>query len=279
MMSGPGAAPVHPFYLSGPAGPLFAIYHLPNPDADRGDGLVYVPPFAEEMNRCRRMAALQARALAASGVGVLLLDLHGTGDSGGDFRDARWCTWLRDVETGADWLQRQGRSRVGAWGLRLGALLAAELASRGGRFDRLLLWQPVVSGEAMMTQFLRVRIAAALGDAGTRETTKLLREKLRSGDSIEVAGYELHAELWAAIDTARLDRLPPTTTAVDWVELVPEQGRSTAGSERVTKKWREAGVQLSASTVVGQPFWSLQETTVVPELIAATSALFGTPPR
>jgi alpha/beta superfamily hydrolase len=40
------------------------------------------------MNKARRMAALQARALAALGYGVLLLDLHGCGDSSGDFGDS-----------------------------------------------------------------------------------------------------------------------------------------------------------------------------------------------
>src|SRR3546814_1526626 len=57
-----------------------------------------------EMNRSRRMAALQARALAALGIDVLLLDLFGTGDSAGDFRDARWEIWREDAMAAVAWL-------------------------------------------------------------------------------------------------------------------------------------------------------------------------------
>ncbi|HEY9550049.1 MAG TPA: hypothetical protein VIR45_11165, partial [Kiloniellaceae bacterium] len=85
--------------LDGPAGPLFAVHHAAAPASRQGLGLVYLPPFAEEMNRSRRMAALQARRLAALGVDDLLLDPFGTGDSAGDFGDARWEIWREDART------------------------------------------------------------------------------------------------------------------------------------------------------------------------------------
>ena len=82
-MDAPGHAPADAFFLDTADGPRFCLYHAPVGEC-RG-ALVYIHPFAEEMNRSRRMAALQARALTAQGFGVLLLDLHGCGDSGGDF--------------------------------------------------------------------------------------------------------------------------------------------------------------------------------------------------
>src|SRR5712692_8651981 len=116
-----------PHSLDGAEGRLFAVYYPPEAEADRGADLIYLPPFAEEMNRSRRMAALQARELAAIGVGVVILDLYGTGDSEGDFRDARWSLWQSDVKATADWLERRGRSARGLLGLRLGALLAVSV--------------------------------------------------------------------------------------------------------------------------------------------------------
>ena len=59
---------VEPLFLDGGAGRLFAV-HV-RPEAAARETLIYVPPFAVEMNRSRRMAALQARALAARGIGV-----------------------------------------------------------------------------------------------------------------------------------------------------------------------------------------------------------------
>src|SRR5690242_13967142 len=81
---GASTAIVTPLYLRSGQRRVFAIYHAPHREAPRHLSFVYVPPFAEEMNLARRMAALQARALAAVGIGVLLLDLFGTGDSDGD---------------------------------------------------------------------------------------------------------------------------------------------------------------------------------------------------
>ena len=76
-----------PFFLEVSGRRLFAVHHPPV-DGRRVLGHVLcVPPFNEEMNRCRSMITLQARALALLGIGTLLLDLHGTGDSaGGELR-------------------------------------------------------------------------------------------------------------------------------------------------------------------------------------------------
>ncbi len=56
-----------------------------------------LPPFAEEMNKCRRMMALTAYALQAAGLDVLFVDLFGTGDSGGDFADGSLEVWRSDL--------------------------------------------------------------------------------------------------------------------------------------------------------------------------------------
>ena len=48
-----------------------------------GAGVLIVAPMGEEMNKCRRMMALAARALQAAGLGALYIDCYGTGDSAG----------------------------------------------------------------------------------------------------------------------------------------------------------------------------------------------------
>ena len=69
--------------------------------------MLYIHPFAEEMNKSRRMAALQSRALAQAGYAVLQIDLLGCGDSSGDFGDATWQSWVSDVVLGCQWLRSQ----------------------------------------------------------------------------------------------------------------------------------------------------------------------------
>lgn len=263
-------------FIDGAAGRIFVLYHAPLiGDGEKGT-LIYLPPFAEEMNCARRPAWLQARAFAALGWGVLQLDYFGTGDSDGDFHQARWPIWLGDIGAAIEWLHRRGLGPIGLWGLRCGSLLAATVASaKPDTVKRLLFWQPVVDGKSMLTQFLRIRIAAAMADGGTVEKVETLRAAWAAGDSVEVAGYELAAELADAIGTARLDAImPPTATGIDWLEVAADADASLLpGSQRVVDAWRARGTAVSTGVVAGDPFWAVPETGAAP-LIAATEALF-----
>ena len=266
-----------PFYLEGSRGKLFALYFPPRVAAGDARAVLFVPPFAEEMNRSRRMAALQARALAEGRVGALVIDLFGTGDSAGEFAEARWEVWLDDVRSAADWLRAQGVVRLSLCGLRMGALLAAAAARTGlSGLERVILWQPVASGEVMLNQFLRVAVAAAMTSQDRGVTTKTLRAQLAAGSPVEVAGYEINPELATAIDATRLERMPPPPdVALAWFELATEPGRDLApASQRIIEAWRQDGCDVTARCVIGEPFWSLQWPRMAPELMAATAALF-----
>jgi alpha/beta superfamily hydrolase len=65
--------------------------------------LVFAHPFAEEMNKSRRMVALAAGAFAACGWSTLQIDFTGCGDSGGDFEDASWAAWTADLHDAWCW--------------------------------------------------------------------------------------------------------------------------------------------------------------------------------
>lgn len=268
------------FFLRGPQGPLFSVYH-PATGHHRPArlGLVYAPPFAEEMNRARRMAALQARRLAGLGVDVLLLDPFGTGDSAGDFGDARWETWREDVKVAATWLEERTAGKVGLWGLRLGAMLAADVAAEDpGRFTRLVLWQPVLSGDRYLMQFLRLRLASALTQGGARESTKDLRARLAGGEALEIAGYELSPALADALARRSLPDLLARLdlSRLDWLELA--SGDETAlspATRQLVAALEQQGRRLAPTAVHGEPFWAIQEITLAPDLLGATDGLFA----
>ena len=258
-----------PGFLQGSLGPLFILYYPPPPALPPRGSILYIHPFAEEMNKSRRMAALQARRFAAAGFGVLQPDLYGCGDSSGDFAAARWAIWQADLRLCLDWLLARSVTPLYVWGLRLGCSLAAELA-RQVQADGLILWHPVINGATALTQFLRLRLAAGMLD-GTQETLAQLRAELAAGRAVEVAGYELHPELAAALEQARL-ATPAAGSRVNWFELAATPERELApSSQQLLAQWRGAGVAVKAQTVVGEPFWSTQEISCVPALLEATS--------
>lgn len=279
-MNAVAAPPAEPFFLKAAGGQRFCLYH-PSAGPARG-ALLYLHPFAEEMNRSRRMAALQARAFAAAGHAVLQIDLAGCGDSSGDFGDARWDLWQADLALGADWLRAHVDAPLRLWGLRLGALLALDYAldhAHGAAQAPagMLLWQPVLKGSAFLTQFLRLRLAGALlaeGDgAGPQGGTAALRAALQAGETLEIAGYDLDPRLAAALDAlAPLEALAPNCP-VDWIEAVAQPGAApSAGTARAAAAWQAAGVDLRLHTVAGAPFWTTTETTENPAWLAAGSA-------
>lgn len=270
MRSAPARPGAEPLFLPSARGPLFALYHAPAGPCRHA--LLYVHPFAEEMNKSRRMAALAARRLADSGVAVLQLDLGGCGDSAGEFADARWEDWLDQLETGSAWLRAQSGMQPGLWGLRLGALLALDFARRAAAAPpRLLLWQPVTSGSLYLTQFLRLLSAGEMLREGGARGTQALRASLRGGTSLEVAGYTLAPALAAAIDALDAAAMAPPAP-VDWFAIGPGEQPLTPAAERVADAWRGAGATVTLHALRGPAFWESQELVDCPAVVEASVA-------
>lgn len=270
----PASATAESFFLPVQEGFRYCLFHPPAGPC-RG-ALVYLHPFAEEMNKSRRMAALQARALAALGIGVLQIDLHGCGDSSGEFIDARWEGWKRDIDDARAWLGARLGVPVGLWGLRIGALLALDYAAKARDVPRLLLWQPVTSGAAFLNQFLRLRIAADLVQEGASNGgTKALRARLEADNPVEIAGYELAPQLAAALDPLDSSVLAPRGCRIDWFEVTPAPGRPMPpAASRIAAIWQAQGIDFGTHLVHGEPFWSTPEIAECPTLLDATGALF-----
>jgi exosortase A-associated hydrolase 2 len=261
-----------PFFLGSGAGQRFCLFHRPAGPC-RG-AVLYVPPFAEELNRTRRMAALGARRLAAHGYGVLQIDLAGTGDSAGDFGDARWDAWKQDLDMGAAWLRARLDAPLTLWGLRLGALLALDYARTAtSPLAPLLLWQPVASGSTYLTQFLRLRTANAMlgDDAAAQNSTKALRAALEAGQTLEIAGYDLTPALARAIDGLPApDTLAPPVPA-HWFEVLSAPGQAPGpAAGRVKSAWEAQGTPLHVHTVTGSSFWATTAVSTCPALLDAT---------
>ena len=273
MQAAPSHPPAQPFFLDADPGRRFCLYHPPR-GRPRG-AVLHVPAHGEEMNKSRRMVARQSRLLAEHGMGVLQLDLYGCGDSVGLSGDARWEIWRRDVALGLAWLRERTDGPVALWGLRLGALLALDVAQTQSGLDCIVLWQPVTDGSAYLTQFLRLRLAAdmlALGQS-SEGGVEALRRTLAGGASLDIAGYTLAPALAAAMDGLAMDRLAAPGCPVRWMELVANAERPLPPARAaVAARCADTGWLLSTQTTPGPAFWSTQEISEAPLLLDATLA-------
>jgi len=159
-----------------------------------------------------------AARLAAQGFPVLRFDLYGQGESAGEFEDATLARWVADACAACAELQARAQvTHVALVGVRLGALVAARatrLLDRGGDDDgtgrpapaisHLVLWQPVVAGQAYAQEVLRAHLTSemVLGRAGS--TREALTAALARGEPVTVWGYRFGPALYRELVTADL---------------------------------------------------------------------------
>jgi len=268
-------APAENFFLPGAHGRRYCLYH-PARGAARA-ALLYVAPFGEEMNRTRRAAALQARALADAGCAVLQMDLYGCGDSDGEFGAARWDIWLQDLALAHAWLAERSGCAVGLWGVRLGALLALDYvrsheSAAALPVARLVLWQPVLRGATYLNQLLRVRLAADMLAGAEGGDSRRLRDALRT-DTQEIGGYALAPQLADAIEALDAAGLGVPAAPVHWFEVTAAADRPPAPpAVQLAAAWRAAGAAVHLQAVHDQPCWATPEIAECAPLRAATTA-------
>ena len=271
-------ARIDPQYLPTARGARFVATWLPDagsPDAS----ILVVPPFAEELNKCRRMLALTGMALADLGWRVCLPDLGGTGDSEGAFARARVADWVDDLADAAAGCAAAGAPVRTVLAVRLGAALACLALPRLSGVGRLVLWQGVASGQQHLAQFLRLRVAGNIvgGGGAAAVTVGSLRAELAAGQTLEVAGYDLGPGLAADLDALRF--APPAGHALPalwWLEVSgadpPAVGPVASGQ---VEAWRQQGGTASAEACAGDPFWSTVEITTARGLVERTLLAIG----
>ncbi len=263
-------------------GQRFCVYHPGAGGTVRGL-VLYVHPLAEEMNKSRRMAAMQARAMAQAGFVVLQIDLLGCGDSSGDFGDATWAAWVNDVIQGWQWLiDRQvdpGRPSsqlpVWLWGLRAGCLVAVAAANLFAKPCHFIFWQPPSSGKLLLQQFLRLKIAGDMMSGQAKGAMTQMRQQLADGKPIEVAGYLLSSGLAEGLENSVLAPAVPAQSTdglrLAWLEVSTRKDASLSPvSTKTLELWREKGFHTSSQIVAGPSFWQTTEIEDAPELIPKT---------
>ncbi len=140
------------FFFGPSATQLFGAYHAPQ-GTSRREGIVLCNPFGQEYMRAHRSFRRLAINLAAKGFSVLRFDYRGTGDSAGTLQGVTAKDWMQDIEYAIQELMDIAAvQKISLLGLRLGALLATEVAAKNKSVNKLVLWDPIVSGQAYIDE-------------------------------------------------------------------------------------------------------------------------------
>jgi len=261
------------FFLHSNMGGLFSIYYYPIKTISKKGDILYIHPFADEMNKSRRMAALQANSFAQNGFGVLQIDLFGCGDSSGEFCEATWSVWKENISDAIQWIHNKCDSRISLWGLRLGVLLIMDwIKDSIIPIQNLIFWQPVFDGKLAIKKFYRLGSASKMfGKDGN--SIREIRQKQSRMESIEIGGYAINSELLRAIEDVKInDYCPSPSSRVVWREIsLTTPTDLNLASKKKIEFFRINGCQVNADSINGNFFWNTVEISTVPELIASTT--------
>ena len=265
-----------PSFLEGNSGKLFTIRYRPR-QKSLGT-VILVPPFGEEMNKCRPMMTRQARQTATLGFTSVVFDLFGTGDSEGVFGQASWRAWSDDLQAVVRTTNPGPNNPLWLIGVRLGALLALDTqCNHDVSVSGVICWNAVINGRIYMNQFLRLRLASELSTTKEeRQTVEGLRKLIAESRAIDIAGYELNAELLRSIDDLKIQDLLRPSTTVWMLESNDSQPPNISPAvRRLSEEVIAEGSDLALMAVTGPPFWATQEIALSCDLIESTSEIIA----
>lgn len=198
---------------------LFACWSQKSRNSD--DLTIIIPPFAEEMNKCRHLFShLRQQLIDQSD--MLLLDPFGIGDSAGDLMETTAQHWASDWLSAIALAGKAGYKKINLIAARFGALQMFDLLQQELPLplNKIVLWQPYLQSSTFLQQFFRLKIAEQMA-TGNKTTQKELEQQLSAGEALEIAGYPITqnfvSSIYALKDVTALPALYQQTPLL-WLE-------------------------------------------------------------
>ena len=261
-----------PRFLAGGAGNIFVHAVAPR-SAGAGDVVVMLPPLFEELNKSRRMYALQARSFASRGIIAILPDLYGIGDSEGDISTASLQIWHQDLGSVMQWVGESVKPhRIHVFGLRAAALFFEMIDTTVSPVANWVLWSPIERGSRLVRDLFRQALIVARNRGDGSITSKALKERVAAQGYIEISGYRLSADLLVQLENTSVAQSVPAHVGVHWFDvragLDPGAGVREPAS---VGRWRDAGCEVDYRLCEGPPFWQTAEISTVAQLVEETT--------
>ena len=250
---------------------------------DKAKAIILVPPFAEEMNRSKRMYVLCARLLANAGFHVISFDYSGTGDSSDEWGEFEYQDWVNDLIDVYHYTKKIAVD-VNFIALRFGVFVLADaIVGKHVTASKCILWDPIETGEILTRQLVRMKIASTLTDASRKITTKDVMEDMRNTGFLESAGYRITYSMFEEIATKKLANEISQIleqVSVHWMML----GKFREGESKwLANSFKESDLKpntkrslLTMHPVNDVKFWMQQEVTISPKLLQQTNKVFAT---
>lgn len=242
---------------------LAGLYHPPASGYSPRAFLLCNPAGQEAIRvyRCYRELALR---LSQAGAHVFRFDYSGCGDSWGDAADCSMAGWLGDIESAAmELLDTAATEQLSVIGFRMGGALACMASPSLPKVNRMILVDPVVSGESYLQS------AAAAHQVMLQDPYRFPIGRTPDEATGELLGFEMPDSLLEEI--RRIDLFSRKPNGRCRVDLITSS--DTGEHRQLRDRWKEAGVDCDLTTVPSATNWDdgrmMEQTLIAPGLVAA----------
>jgi uncharacterized protein len=236
-----------PFYFRPGEASLFGCFHPCDVESRRSRSILLCHAWGHEYMASHRAMRQLAARLAQSGWPALRFDWLGSGDSGGGSDRATLTDWQLDVgDAAAELTQRSRDAQQTMIGLRLGASIALLHTQRLNNVHSLVLWDPIVSGQAWLDDVVQQQDA---------------REEHDLSEVRDICGVPLHSRLSSQL--AEMNLLSVTRLPARHVLVIdaPTPREDTAA---LVDHLQQLGSIVERRSLTYPPGWLEAGTSVVP---------------
>ncbi len=286
---------------------LLGFLHLPamSDAPPNKTGIVYCHPFGEEKMASHAIVVKTARRLSEKGFAVMRFDFSGCGDSEGELDETTLEDWNEDLRCAIERLKIEtGLNKIGLWGLRLGASLVLEYASKWKQsfaspatgaasltpslslsstpdiLAFLILWQPVPDPEVFIKQFLRQKMSTEIASKAEGEvnregavapsSVKGLIRSLENDETVEVIGYPISKALYRSFVSRAKLALPVSEDYPVLVATTSLSAEAAPGPKKLAESLLSSGHRVQVEHIQEESFWDRLWQWNSPVLLATT---------
>lgn len=242
-----------------------------SPSAASDQLIVCIQPFAEELNRCRRVFAQTAQRLANNGFHVWMPDFYGTGDSDGDFADIDFELWLKDLSS---ILISSNFHNISFISCRFGVQLLSAFLKENYNFnvERIVLWQPQWDIALFWKQQWRLSVLSGINNE-SKTSIPALRQLELSG-FVDIQGYQIPFGFNQYTSALNENLSGFSRCPILWIECQASELLSQSVSARLNVLQHLSCHNVDFVTLPVSAFWLTQEPLEIEPLVDITVRFF-----
>lgn len=233
---------------------LFGVLLVPRTPA--AHGVVFCPPYGDELVHGYRAQVEHARTLARAGFASLRFHYAGTGESEGTSHALSLASMIDDIGAAIELLKSRTRvAQVALIGARLGASVALLCARRSHETIPLVLHAPIVDGRRYLDELLAVRQVAEIARNVRPTKRAVMTQQLAEDGKLELFGDHVGRDFTEQLGALQLTQACGILTAPCAIST-PAGKRYKQAARALAAALREARSTVTEWLDVECEFWT-----------------------